>query len=42
MDYLLLKKVNQDKKAYATNKDIDKTILLTQFFKEQPNKQFRN
>jgi hypothetical protein len=42
MDYLLLKKVNQDKKAYAAIKDIDKTILLTQFFKEQQHKQFRN
>jgi len=31
MECLLPKKVNRDKKAKAGFKDIDKTILLTQF-----------
>ncbi len=31
MECLVPKKVNQDKKAYAAFKDIDKTIPLTHF-----------
>jgi hypothetical protein len=41
MNYLLPKKVNQDKEVYAAFKDIDYTILYTQFLKEQRHAQFR-